>query len=118
MPETHPTEHRWSLKSFRSGQDPNERLWAAIYALIILIVVVGVTTVAYARSTQRDIEENIDLGWHRGTVNCLLVIVDNDRKFQLPDYCEQTEIIVHYPPEICTAYFQRSAECGEKWEGE
>lgn len=118
MTDTEPTESKWRYKSPKARQEPAERLWAAVYALILLVVVVAITTVTYAQSHRRDLASETVLGFQRGAVNCMLVIVDNDREFQLPDYCERPEVIIYYPPEVCDAHFNRVNTCGEQWEGE
>jgi hypothetical protein len=103
-------------EALRMGQEPKDRLWAVIYVLIVIVLLVGAITVIYAESTRNFLETGRSLGFERGAVDCLTIVVDNDRDFALPQYCQRAEVVVYYPPEVCDTYLPDLPVCGEGWE--
>lgn len=118
MPSTPQTRQGRVFKSLSMGQDPKDRLWAAIYALILLVIVVGMTSFLGNEQTQDTLSESRTQGFERGAVVCLTVVVDDDRAFAPPTYCKRPEVTAYYPPEVCAEFFDQSAACSEKWEEE
>lgn len=117
MSDTQPTPARRTSAVLKEKQESENRLWTAVCVLILLVLLVGTAIVTYERSNQRDIATEINLGFQRGAVDCLSVIVDSKRDFQLPPYCRRPEVIVYYPPEVCDEFLRRSDECSREWDG-
>lgn len=46
--------------------------------------------------------------------NCMTIVLDNDRNFELTAACEAPEIASYYPPALCRAYFPGMVECSSK----
>lgn len=100
----------------KMGQQPTDRLWAAIAVLALIAILSGLVTVIYAETTRNFLEEGRRLGYERGAVECMQVVVDNDRTFDLPNYCRREDVVFYYPPEVCDEYFGGdSADCGRLW---
>lgn len=97
------------------GQQPKDRLWAAIAVLIIVASISGLVTVLYSESTRNYLETSREIDFQRGAVDCLTIIVDNDRYFALPTYCSRSEVRAHFPPEVCEQFFARENDCGRYW---
>lgn len=116
MSDTNKTTRKRLSHALRAGQEPIDRLWAAIYVLILIVVLVGITTVYYAESNQNYQGTTRVLGFERGSVDCLSVVIDNDRDFDIPPYCRRSEIVVYYPSEVCEAFFAHSDICSKNWE--
>lgn len=117
MSDVEPTIRERIFESSKNDQEPRDRLWAAIYVLVVLVMVVGSITVVYSQATRDYLETNRVLGFERGSVECLSLIIDNDRRLQLPPYCHRSEVVVYYPPEVCDEFFHGSDLCGRDWEG-
>lgn len=118
MSDNRPSLNERLAVALRMGQDPVDRLWSAIYALVVIILLVGGITVVYAEETRHSHSDIRELGFQRGSVDCLSVVVDNDRTFGLPAYCRLDDIVIYYPPEICDSFFPDAESCGDEWEEE
>ncbi len=112
-----PTISQRVSRAGRQGQDPKDRLWAVVYVLIVLTLLVGLVVVVYSEAIRDAIDQEQELGFQRGSVDCLSVVVDNDRNFDLPPYCRRVEVLVFYPIEVCNTFFPRNADCSSNWEG-
>ena len=97
------------------GQEPHDRLWAAVYVLIAIALLAGLTTIIYAENTRNFLEVAQELDYESSAILCMSVVVDNDRNFDIPRYCDNPEVVVHFPPEVCEVYFTEEATCGDKW---
>lgn len=117
MPDTKPTRLRRLFTALKMGQEPKDRLWAVIYVLIALVMLVGALIISHEVETQHTADTSTNMAFERGSVDCLSVIVDSDRTFQLPLYCQRSEVVVYYPPEVCDEFFHGSDLCGRDWEG-
>lgn len=101
------------VEASKGDQDPSDRLWAAVLVLAAIVFILGgflVETRLYISDT---VEVNRQLDYERGSVDCLSVVVDNDRDFDLPPYCGQIGVIIYYPQEVCDSFFPNSSECGQ-----
>jgi hypothetical protein len=116
MSEEQPTRRERLSKALKMNQQPKDRLWGVIYALIVLVISVGLITVVYSRSIQSSVARETVEGFERGSVYCMTIIGNPDRTFRLPSYCNKPEVIVHYPPEVCEELFQRFDLCSRDWE--
>lgn len=96
-------------------QQPKDRLWAAIFALVVLVLLVGGIVIVSSVKTKSFLNASRDFGHQRGAVECLQVVVDNDRDFGLPEYCSNPEVVVHYPPSVCHQFFPDIEACGTEW---
>lgn len=103
------------VEASKMGQEPKDRLWAAIVALVLIVFVVGGVSIAYAEGTKTYLREEHDLAFQRGSVDCLQVVIDDDRNFGLPGYCGRHEVLIHFPPEVCDTYFPEEVDCGSRW---
>lgn len=97
-------------------QQPKDRLWAAIAVLIVIALLSGGITAYYAERTIDFHQTDREAGDQRGAVDCLQVVIDDDRNFGLPSYCARPEIILYFPPEVCEVYFEGAASCGDRWQ--
>lgn len=93
------------------GQEPIDRIWGIILALVIVVAASGLLSV----SNRLYMHESRRLGYERGAVDCLSVIVYNDRDFFLPDYCQREELIIYYPPQVCKTFFEKRSGCSREW---
>jgi hypothetical protein len=103
------------VNAFEQEQEPKDRLWAAIFVLVGLVLLLGLITVLYHESTQSFQTEGRGLGYERGAIECQQNILDDDRVGGLPGYCGKPEVLVFYPPELCDEYFPTSTICGSQW---
>lgn len=55
----------------------------------------------FAQAAVNETLANRAIGWERGAIDCLGLAVDNDRTFDLPDYCTRPEVLAFYPLEVC-----------------
>lgn len=106
----------------KMGQEPKDRLWAAISVLVVIVLLVGAVTIYYAAETVSATDRNYEflrdsreLGYERGTVDCLIAIAVDVRTFERSSYCAKPEVILYYPPEVCAEYFMHDATCGDEW---
>ena len=99
----------------RQGQEPKDRLWAAIAVLALIALLSGGITIIYAETTRNFLDDGRALGFQRGAVDCLQVVIDDDRTFGLPPYCARPEVRAYYPPEVCDEYFDGTSGCGTLW---
>lgn len=100
---------------FKRGQEPTDRLWAAIFALVVLILLVGGLTVIYAEAARTYMEADRKIDYERGSVICMTVVLDNDRTFGLPPFCRRQEVIEFFQPEVCKEFFADNRVCGDRW---
>lgn len=96
-------------------QQPKDRLWGVIFVVAVLVFALGATTVLYSESIQNFLTNGRELGYERGAVECLQVVVDDDRDFELSGYCGKQQVIIYYPPTVCDEYFPGREDCGNKW---
>lgn len=96
-------------------------------AVLAVLLAIGalVATAAYdARTAAQNAEDdaanavvialvNREIGWQRGSVDCLELIVDDDRTFAMPPYCVRDEVVPWYPPDVCPI-LGSPAGCGER----
>lgn len=104
----------------KADQEPRDRLWGAIIVLAVIAIIVGCIAFEAYQSSEagnKALSDAQSVGFQRGAVDCLTVVVDNDRTFDIPDYCRRVEVIQWYPPQVCAAYFADAAygTCGGKW---
>ena len=99
----------------RMGQDPIDRLWSAIYVLVVIALFVGAITIYYAVSSSQYSEDSRTLDFERGALVCQQIVVDNDRTSGLPGYCGRPQVRVYLPPEACEKFFPSIEDCGSKW---
>jgi hypothetical protein len=78
------------------NQQPKDRLWAAIIVLAIIALLSGGITIVYSETTRNFLDDGRQLGFQRGAVECMQVVVDNDRTFDLPSYCRLEEVVFYY----------------------
>lgn len=103
------------INAAKMSQDPEDRLWGAIYVLIAIALLSAVVTAYYAERTIDFHVTDREGGFQRGAIDCLSVVIDNDRDFELPVYCTKPEVFAYFPPEICEVYLRDEDSCGEKW---
>lgn len=99
-------------ETFAARQTPADRLWAVVLVLSLLVVLIGAIVIESRIYTQGSRE----LDYGRGAIDCLSVLVDEDRSFGTPPYCRLNEVVVYYPPAVCEEFFPQVAFCGYKWE--
>ncbi len=112
MEENTPDVRERLSKLARMGQEPKDRLWAVVIVLALVVFALGGLLV----ETRLFLSGERGLGYERNAIDCLEIVVDNDRNFSLPAICFHSQVIVHYPPEVCTAFFINSDDCGIRWE--
>lgn len=117
MSDTQPSIKERVSDALKMGQEPKDRLWGAVYVLIVLVAIVGLLVVFTQNSTRNALDENTTLGFERGATYCMTVVVDGDRTFDLPNYCQRPEVVVHYPPEVCVEFFPDDGACSREWDG-
>lgn len=102
----------------KGHQEPKDRIWSAIIVLTFIAIGVGFISFVSWRSSEEGnslTREGQQIGFQRGAVDCLTTVIDNDRNFDIPDYCRRTEVILWYPPEVCLLFFNNEQACGKKW---
>jgi hypothetical protein len=82
---------------------------------MLLTVIVVVMIGFHGESTTNNIEKSRQLGFERGSIDCLTLVVDDDRAFDLPSYCHRAEVIIYYPPDVCRAFLPDEGSCGRAW---
>lgn len=103
----------------KQDQQPKDRLWAAVFVLVILVIIVGAITVVTSRSLRSYLEDGRELADQRGAVNCVQTFIDNEwveLDYGLPAYCRLPQVFVHYPPAFCTQSLPLEPDCGSKWD--
>ena len=83
--------------------------------LILVALLSGGITVIYSETTRNFLDDGRQLGFQRGAVECMQVVVDNDRTFDLPSYCRLEDVVFYYPPEVCDEFFSGHSSCGRLW---
>lgn len=106
--EEEPTIRERLVEASQMGQEPKDRLWAVIIVISFLVLILGGLMV----ETRVYLSEGRTLGYKRGAVDCLTVAVDNDTTFDLPNYCYDPKLVVHYPQGACEEFFPDVATCG------
>lgn len=83
-------------------------MWAVIIVVSILVFLLG----GLILETRFYLSEGRTLGYKRGAVDCLTVLVDGDRDFGLPSYCSDTRLVIYYPAPVCNLYYKELTMCG------
>lgn len=97
-------------KALRMNQEPKDRIWSVIFAMAILVFILGGIVVESRIYLSRE----HTLGFERGAAYCLTVVVDNDRDFELPEYCKGPDLVIYYPEDVCSRFFPDSHICGSE----
>jgi hypothetical protein len=108
--EAQPTLRQRVSKAAKMNQEPRDRMWGVIIVFGILILALG----GIAIEARLFLAEGHTLGYQRGAVDCLSLMVDNDREFKMPDYCLNPNVVVYYPAPVCDQYFDGDARCGRE----
>lgn len=106
--EGEPTIRERLVEASQMGQEPKDRMWAVIFVVSILVFALGGIMV----ETRMYLSEGRSLSFQRGAVDCLTVILDDDRDFDLPNYCRDPSLVVYYPVSSCDKYFPDIPSCG------
>lgn len=98
--------------------------WGMLYWILFVVVggIVAAAVVLVDFGGQiGQIEDRQNQAEERGYINramtCLILIVDNDRFFELPDECLHPRVAAYYPREVCTVLEgigSSAPDCGEK----
>lgn len=102
----------------KNHQEPKDRLWSTVIILMFITLLVGAISVFSWRASETGnqlVKAGQTIGFQRGAVDCLTTVIDNDRTFEIPDYCRRGEVIQWYPPEVCIKFFSTNSVCGVKW---
>lgn len=97
-------------KAARMNQEPRDRMWGIIIVVTILVLALG----ALLAETRLFLTEGQTLGYQRGAVDCLILITDDDRRFELPDYCHNGNVVIYYPDIVCDEFFSEDERCGRE----
>lgn len=100
------------LNAALSAQEPKDRLWAVVVVLAVVLFALG----GFLIEIRLYLAEGRGLSYERTATECLDIVVDNDRNFDLPGTCRSQQVVVHYPPEVCLDFFPNTPECGVRWE--
>lgn len=111
--EEEPTIRERLFEASKMSQEPKDRMWAVIGVVSILVLLLG----GLVLETRLFLSEGRTLGFQRGAVDCMTVLVDGDRDFDLPDYCSDTRLVIYYPDSVCDSYYSELAMCGAKEDG-
>lgn len=89
----------------------------AIGALVASAAFDARTAAHQARDEAKDAETQVllgrEIGWQRGSIDCLVMLVDDDRGFAMPPYCLRAEVVPWYPVEVCPS-LGSPAGCGSR----
>lgn len=87
------------------------RLLIGLVLVVMLAVVMNFFELRGVKATQLT---NRSVGFGNRSVGCLAIIVDNDRFFELPEPCTQTEVVRLYPDAVCVEFFMDEPRCGQE----
>lgn len=103
----------------KMDQQPKDRLWGALAALAIMILVLGGIMMVSFTGLQNYLKDGRELADQRGAVNCIQTFIDNEWTelgYGLPDYCRLPQVFVHYPPALCERALPLERRCGTEWD--
>lgn len=100
------------LRAAQMSQEPKDRIWTIIIVLALMIFALG----GFLLDIRLFLTEERSLAYERAAADCLELIVDDDRDFEMPSLCEDSQVVIHYPPTICSGYFATASRCGDEWE--
>ena len=126
-------------KIFVFPEKPTWPMFNALFAVMFVLLVVGIVVVSGFQGEIDDMEETIDRGgvvlntlidgqedleanavrareraYASRAQGCLIVILDNDRNFDLTAACTEPVVTAYYPAGVCAQFFPQVAECGSK----
>lgn len=74
---------------------------SAMWKAILVITVVGLLSIAGSVWNREEILNSREYNYKGRMVNCLDLLVDDDRDFPIPAPCLETNVARYYPTEIC-----------------
>jgi hypothetical protein len=117
MSDTDPNILERLSEASKMKQEPKDRLWAAIYALVVIILLVGAIMVYYHETSMAFLREGRELAHERGAVGCMEVFIDDEWTEGLPAYCRDSDVYVHFSPKVCDRFLPDTPLCGSEWDG-
>ena len=112
--EETPSLRKRLVKASLMGQEPTDRIWTVIFAISSLVFIIGGLVV----ESRFFLSRADSWGFKRGAVDCLILVVDDDRDFGLPDYCHHDNLVIYYPSGICDQFFADDRRCGLEEQGQ